>query len=87
MWRESEIEVADQALHQNLGRRPFRRAPVGAPHEGEEALLVEVVHGGRLGVDERIVEPLVFVPGERAVQVIALAVPLQMVADKDWDGP
>ena len=40
----------------------------------EELLLVEIVDGRRLGVDERLVEALVFVARQRAVQVVALPI-------------
>ena len=40
----------------------------------EELLLVEIVHGGRLGRRERVIEPTVFLFGQRTVQVVALAI-------------
>src|SRR5262245_27480273 len=40
----------------------------------EEPLLVEVVDAGRLGGHERVVEPIVIVARERAVQIAAFAV-------------
>ena len=40
----------------------------------EEFLLVEVVDRRRFGVDQRVVEALVFLARQRAVQIIAFAV-------------
>src|SRR4029453_11904063 len=42
-WRFSEIERADEILHQAAARRILGRFPVGAPHQREEALLVEIL--------------------------------------------
>ena len=40
----------------------------------EEPLLVEVVNGRRFSCDQRVVETIVFVARQRAVQVIALSI-------------
>src|SRR5579872_5434294 len=50
----SEVQFADERLHQRAARRALGRIPVGAPHQREEALLVEILfeHVEPLG-DER----------------------------------
>src|SRR5262245_30863997 len=54
LGRRSEIEAADEGLHQCTARGFVWRIPVGPPDEGEEPLLVEVFleHVEALG-DER----------------------------------
>src|SRR5258707_221327 len=39
----SEIERADERLHQTAARRALGRFPVGPPRQGEEALFVEIL--------------------------------------------
>ena len=40
----------------------------------EEALVIEVVDGGRLGVNESLVKAVVLLAGQRTVQVVALTI-------------
>ena len=59
-----ETQRIDAAMRHHFDRQaPF-----------EELLVVEIMDGRRLGVNERVVELLVLLPRQRAVQVVALAV-------------
>ena len=72
---DARIDETDR-LHRSESQRvaPAMRHHLDRQTPFKEACLVEVVHGGRLRADERIVEPLIFLSCERTVQVIALPI-------------
>ena len=59
-----EAERVDAAMRHHFNRQT----------SFEESFLVEVVDRRRLGMDERVVEALVLVAGERTIQVVARAI-------------
>ena len=68
----ARVREADR-LHRAEAQRvaPAMRHHLDRQAALEEVGLVEVVHRGRFGRDQRVVERVVFGLGERAVQVVA----------------
>src|SRR4029079_9926068 len=63
-FHRTEAKRIDAAMRHDLDRQ----APL------EELLLFEVVNGRRLAMHERIIEPFVFFPRQRAVQIVPVPI-------------